>query len=193
MFKCVPGLSTGVMSTQKSVRKEFGDVEENGLRLGKEKSEQIVDALNTDLADTYTLYHQLRKHHWNVEGAEFRDLHIFLGEAAENAEAAADEVAERLQALGGTPVASMPNQAEMATVEPEDGNVYDIRTSLKNDLEMYGDVIESLRDHIELATNLGDHATAEILREILVQTEEDAHHIEHYLEDDTLVFETSSE
>jgi len=181
------------MSTQKSVRKEFGDVEENQLRLGQEKSEQIVDALNTDLADTYTLYHQLRKHHWNVEGAEFRDLHIFLGEAAENAEAAADEIAERLQALGGTPVASMPNQAEMATVEPEDGNVYDIRTSLKNDLEMYGDVIESLRDHIELATNLGDHATAQIARDILVQTEEDAHHIEHYLEDDTLVFETSSE
>ncbi|WP_246982437.1 DNA starvation/stationary phase protection protein DpsA [Halorientalis marina] len=181
------------MSTQKSVRKEFGDVEESELRLGQEKSEQIVDALNTDLADTYTLYHQLRKHHWNVEGAEFRDLHLFLGEAAENAEAAGDEIAERLQALGGTPVASMPNQAEMATVEPEDGNVYDIRTSLKNDLEMYGDVIESLRDHVELATNLGDHATAQILRDILVQTEEDAHHIEHYLEDDTLVFETSSE
>ena len=38
-----------------------------------------------------------------------------------------------------------------------------------------------------IATDLGDHATAEILREILVQTEEDAHHIEHYLEDDTLV------
>jgi starvation-inducible DNA-binding protein len=181
------------MSTQKNVRREFDTVEENELRLDMEKSEQIIDALNTDLADTYTLYHQLKKHHWNVEGAEFRDLHIFLGEAAMNAEEATDEIAERLQALGGAPVASMPNQAERATVEPEDGDVYDIRTSLKNDLEMYGDVIESLRDHVELATNLGDHATAEVLRQILVQTEEDAHHIEHYLEDDTLVFETSPE
>jgi DNA-binding ferritin-like protein len=76
---------------------------------------------------------------------------------------------------------------EHAPVEPEDEDVYDIRTSLENDLEVYGDIIESQRDHIELATNLGDHATAEILREILVQTEEDAHHIDHYLEDDTLV------
>lgn len=67
--------------------------------------------------------------------------------------------------------------------------MYDIRTSLKNDLEMYGDIIESLRDHIDLAENLGDHATAQILREIIVQTEEDAHHIEHYLEDDTLVLD----
>jgi DNA-binding ferritin-like protein len=175
------------MSKQERVLKAFGTVEENDLRLDVEKSEQIIDALNADLADTYVLYHQLRKHHWNVEGAEFRDLHLFLGEAAENAEEAADDIAERAQALGGTPVASMPNLTDHASVEHEDRDVYDIRTSLENDLEMYGDVIESLRDHVELATNLGDHATAEILRQILVQVEEDAHHVEHYLEDDTLV------
>jgi len=177
------------MSTQKTVRQEAGSVEENDLRLDHGKAEQIVDALNTDLAATYVLYHQLRKHHWNVEGAEFRDIHIFLGDAAENAEAAADEIAERLQAIGGAPIAAPDRLAEHSPVDSEDEDVYDIRTSLENDLEMYGDIIESLRDHVELATELGDHATAQILREILVQTEEDAHHIDHYLEDDTLVFE----
>ena len=180
------------MSTKKTVRKEYGEVEENALRLDDEKAEQIVEALNDDLADTFVLYHQLRKHHWNVEGAEFRDLHIFLGEAAENAEEAADQLAERLQAIGGAPVSSMPNLSERAGVDHEDGDVYSIRASLKNDLEIYGDVIESLREHVELATELGDHATAEILRQILVETEDDAHHIDHYLEDDTLVFETGS-
>ena len=181
------------MSIETPVRKEFGEVEDNELRLSTDKSEQVIDALNDDLADTYVLYHQLKKHHWNVEGAEFRDLHVFLGEAAENAEEAADQLAERLQALGGAPVSSMANLTERSNVEAEDGDVYAIRPSLKNNLEMYGDVIESLREHVELATDLGDHATAEILRQILVQTEEDAHHIEHYLEDDTLVFETSTE
>jgi DNA-binding ferritin-like protein len=175
------------MATQESVSREFGSIEENDLRLDTEKSEQIIDALNQDLADTYVLYHQVKKHHWNVEGAEFRDLHLFLGDAAGNAEAAADEIAERAQALGGTPISGPAEQAEHASVEYEGQDVYDIRTSLEHDLEMYGDVIESLRDHIELAENLGDHATAQILREILVTTEEDAHHIEHYLGDDTLV------
>jgi len=174
------------MATQKHVR-EFGSIEENDLRLDVEKSEQIIDALNQDLADTYMLYHQLKKHHWNVEGAECRDLHLFLGDAAMNAEEATDELAERLQALGGTPISGPAEQADHAAVEYEGQDVYDIRTSLENDLEMYGDIIESLRDHIELAENLGDHATAQILREILVPTEEDAHHIEHYLGDDTLV------
>jgi DNA-binding ferritin-like protein len=178
------------MSTHKQVNQEFGTVHESkALRLDKEKAEQIIEALNADLADSYVLYHQLKKHHWNVEGAEFRDLHIFLGEAAGHVEAAADEIAERAQALGGTPVAGMDNLQEFATVDPEGEDVYDIRTSLENDMGIYGDIIETLRDHVELAENLGEHATAEILREILVQTEEDAHHIEHYLEDDTLVFD----
>jgi len=187
MFKWFALQCADAMSTQKTVLQEFGTVEGNELRLEARKAEQIIDALNTDLAATYVLYHQLKKHHWNVEGAEFRDLHLFLGEAAENAEEAADELAERAQALGGTPVAGPEAIAEMAPVEMEDNDVYDIRTSLEHDLETYGDIIESLRDHVELATDLGDHATAEILREILVRTEEDAHHIEHYLEDDTLV------
>jgi starvation-inducible DNA-binding protein len=193
-FMMVRGVVLNVMSTQKTVNQEFGTVEESeALRLDAEKAEQIIDALNTDLADSYVLYHQLKKHHWNVEGAEFLDIHEFLGEAAENLEEGADIIAERAQALGGTPVSSMDNLTAHATIEPEDEDVYDIRTSLQNDMGLYGDVIESLRDHVELAQNLGDHATAQILREILVEVEEDAHHVEHYLEDDTLVFEGSIE
>ncbi|WP_137291354.1 DNA starvation/stationary phase protection protein DpsA [Natronorubrum halophilum] len=180
------------MSTQKTVRQSAGTVEENALRLDEEKAEQIIDALNTDLADAYVLYHQLHKHHWNVEGAEFLDIHVFLQEVYEDVEAAADDLAERLQALGGVPHASMTALAEAATIESEDEDVYDVRTSLTNDLDLFGDVIESYRDHIELADGLGDYATGEMLREQLETIEEHAHHIEHYLEDDTLVLESAT-
>ncbi len=83
-------------------------------------------------------------------------------EAAENVEEAADELAERAQALGGDAHRQRPGSGEHATVEPED------RTSTtsaprSNDLEMYGDIIESYREHIELAAGLGDHATAHML------------------------------
>jgi len=180
------------MNTQQSVRQEAGTVGGNPVRLDEEKSEQIVEALNTDLADAYVLYHQLHKHHWNVEGAEFLEVHVFLQEAYEAVEAAADEIAERLQALGGVPHASMPALSAAATVEPEDEDVYDVRTSLRNDVEMYGDIIESYRDHIELAEGLGDYATAQMLREQLEGVEEHAHHLEHYLEDDTLVLDSAT-
>ncbi|WP_224332144.1 DNA starvation/stationary phase protection protein DpsA [Haloprofundus halobius] len=180
------------MSTQKTVRQPADEVEETALRIEKDKAEQIIDALNTDLANAYVLYHQLKKHHWNVEGAEFLELHRFLEEAYEHVEEGADIIAERAQALGGVPVAGPSNQEERATVEFEGEDVYDVRTSLQNDLEMYGDIIEDMREHIQLAGNLGDPATEEILRRILVEVEEDAHHIEHYLEDDTLVLEEAT-
>ena len=181
------------MSQQETVHRKFGSVEENALRIPEDKAEQIIDALNADLADTYVLYHQLKKHHWNVAGAEFLDLHEFLGDAAYHAEEGADELAERLQALGGTPAAGFDQLGDAKTVEAEGEDVYTVRASLENDLELYGDIIESLRDHVELAQNLGDHATAEILREILVEVEDDAHHVEHYLENDTLVAETAQQ
>jgi DNA-binding ferritin-like protein len=180
------------MNTQKQTRQQAGTVEENALRLDTEKAEQIVDALNADLANAYALYHQLHKHHWNVEGAEFLDIHVFLQEVYEDVEDAADELAERLQALGGVPHANMTTLAENATVEPEDEDVYDIRTSLANDLEMMGDIIESYREHVELADGLGDHATAQMLREQLETLEEHTHHVEHYLEDDTLVLDSAT-
>lgn len=182
------------MSTQKNVLATAGEVEgSDALRMDADRAEQVVDALNADLADAYVLYHQLKKHHWNVEGAEFRDLHLFLGDAAGTVEEITDELAERVQALGGVPHASPATLQSEASVEPEDEDVYDIRTSLANDMEMYGDVIEATREHVELAENLGDHATAQLLREGLVELEDDAHHIEHYLEDDTLVTQGTME
>ncbi|WP_137283752.1 DNA starvation/stationary phase protection protein DpsA [Halorussus salinisoli] len=175
------------MGAQQKVRQEANTTGGNPLRLDEDKAEQIIDALNTDLADAYVLYHQLHKHHWNVEGAEHLGIHEFLEEAYEDVERAADEIAERVQALGGVPHASMTALSDAATVEPEDEDVYDIRTSFENDIEMYGSIMESYREHIELADNLGDHATGEMLRQQLVELEEHVHVIDHYLEDDTLV------
>ena len=180
------------MSTQKTVRRPAGSVHENPVRLEQDKAEQVIEALNTDLADAYVLYHQLHKHHWNVEGAEHLPIHRWLQEAYEEVELAADELAERIQALGGVPHASMPTLAEAATVEPEDEDVYDIRTSFEHDLEMYGEIITSYREHIKLAEGLGDYTTSEMLREQLVDLEEHAHVIDHYLEDDTLVLESAT-
>ena len=180
------------MSTQKTVRQPADTIEENSLRLDTDRAEQIVDALNTELANAYVLYHQLKKHHWVVEGAEFLPLHEFTEEAYEHVEEGADVIAERAQALGGVPISGPTALERRATIEFEGQDVYDVRTMFENDLESYGQIIESMRDSIELAENLGDYATSELLREILVTIEDDAHHFEHYLEDDTLVLEEAT-
>jgi len=135
------------MNTQKQARQQYGEVHESeALRIPEEKAEQLVDALNTDLAATYVLYHQIKKHHWLVEGAEFHDIHEYLDEVATDLEDGADMLAERAQALGGVPLSGGANYEEHAPITPEDADAYDIRTSLEHDLELFGDVTEQLRD-----------------------------------------------
>ena len=183
------------MSTQREqIRQAADEIEESeALRIDEAKAEQLIDALNTDLAATYVAYHQIKKHHWNVEGAEFLGIHEYLGEITEDLEEAADEFAERAQALGGAPLSGGATYEEHAPVEPEDDDVFDIRTSLRNDMAMLGDMIETMRDHIALAEDMGDYTTSEIIRRNLETVEEHAHHFEHYLEDDTLVVEGALE
>lgn len=180
------------MSTQETIRRRAGSVEETALKIDPDKAEQLVDALNTDLAATYVLYHQIKKHHWNVEGAEFLDVHEYLGDVAEDLEEDADAIAERAQAIGGVPLSGGATFEEHAPIEPEGEDVYGVRTSLENDVEAFGVIIESLRDHIGLANQLGDYTTEELLRDTLEVVEEHAHHLEHYLEDDTLVLESAT-
>jgi DNA-binding ferritin-like protein len=176
------------MSTQKDQpRRSFGDINETALGIDEQRGEQLVDALNTDIANAYVLYHQLKKHHWNVEGAEFLEVHRFLEDCYVNLEHGADLLGERAQAIGGTPVAGMESLLEHATIEPEGTDIYGVRTSLEHDLALYSEAIQGLRDHITLANNLGDYTTEEILRGVLETVEQDAHHVEHYLEDDSLV------
>lgn len=175
------------MSSQEQVLQTSGSVEPNDLRIDQDKAEQVIDALNTDLAASTVLWHQLRKHHWNVEGPDYRDLHLFYGEAYEAVGLAADEQAERVQALGGVPVSGPTAMAERSPVAFEGEDIYDIRTSMENDLEMFGDIIETVREHIDLARNFGDHATAHMLNEHLVELEEFAHTIEHFLGEDHLL------
>jgi len=181
------------MSTQETVRRIADSIEASeALRIDEDRAEQLVDALNTDLAASYVLYHQLKKHHWNVEGAEFLELHEYLGEVADDVELAADAFAERAQALGGVPLSGGATFEEHAPVEPEGDDVYDIRTSLRNDMASMATMIETMRDHIALANDLGDYTTEEILRAELETLEEHAHHLEHYLEHDTLVLESAA-
>ena len=174
------------MSQQRQVLQQAGTVEGNAVRLDAEKAQQVVEALNADLAATNVLYHQLRKHRWSVTGPQSRELQGFLAEAAADAERHADAIARRIGAVGGVPV-SGPAALERHSPVPFEGeDVYDVRTSLANDLEAYGDIIESVSSHIELAESLGDHATGELLREQLVELEAYADETDGFLAHDSL-------
>lgn len=169
------------------VRREWGTVGENDLRLNRDAAAEIVAGLNADLSGQYILFNQVRKHSWLVEGAESNDVRDFLSDAADRLSEMTDELAIRVHALGGVPVCGPMGIRQHAPMYIEAPHQYDVRSSLQRDLDGYATLVVQLREHIELAEGLNDEATSEMLREHLETIEDDAHVLEHYLEDDTLV------
>ena len=62
---------------------------------------QMIELLNSCLADMSDMQTQAKHAHWNVKGAQFQPLHELFGQIASRLEQQADDVAERITALGG--------------------------------------------------------------------------------------------
>jgi len=174
------------------VRREWDTVEGNDLRIDRATAEATVEALNSELSGLYILFNQVRKHYWLVEGAELGDVGAFLEDAADRLTGITDDLAIRVHALGGVPVCGPMGIRQHAPLYIEAPHHYDLRSSLDRDLDGYATLAVQMRDHIERVEREGDKTTGELLREQLKTLEEDAHTLERYLDDDTLVQRAST-
>lgn len=163
-----------------------GEVGENVLLLDKSVTAPVCEGLNIALASFQGLYLQYQKHHFVVEGAEFYSLHQYFQESYDEVKGHAHDVAERLDGLGGVPVASFSKLAELCCFDPEADGAFDSRTMLANDLAAEQEVIKVARQQAARAESLGDRATRYLYEQILLQTEERAYHLSHFLAHDSL-------
>lgn len=88
----------------------------------KQKSNAVVQGLQTLLADSYALMAQTHLAHWNVEGPDFFQLHAAFQAQYEELFTAVDEIAERLRALdvlapGGLKTLAKASRIEELSVE----------------------------------------------------------------------------
>lgn len=60
----------------------------------------IVEALQIVLADSYALYAKTQNYHWNVEGPNFKTLHLLFEEQYTDLVVAIDTIAELIRGLG---------------------------------------------------------------------------------------------
>jgi len=98
------------------LKQGIDQVVENPIGLALDKTRQVVRALNADLASEYVLYHQYKKHHWLVEGAEYWQIHKLLDEHAGQVLTYADMLAERITALSGVPISGPAEQERDAYI-----------------------------------------------------------------------------
>ncbi len=162
------------------------EYEGNPVGLSKETAVEMAKHLDRHLASFMTLYHQYHKHHWMVEGPQFRDLHLFFEENYQQVHDIFDKLAERLTVMGIAPTCHPANVAKIAYIQHEEEGVYRIRESLEHDMEAEKHIAVELRKSIKKAFELGDYATKSLLEGVLLKTEDRAHHIEHFLGEDSL-------
>ena len=70
------------------------------IGIADEHLQSVAIELNKLLADEVVLYFKTRNYHWNVEGANFSQLHLFYENQYEQLDVIMDEVAERIRMLG---------------------------------------------------------------------------------------------
>src|SRR5205823_7944530 len=95
----------------------FGPVAPMPIALAEDTRRASVDNLNQLLADTMTLRDLYKKHHWQVSGPTFYQLHLLFDKNFNEQSELVDAVAERIQLLGGISIAMSHDVAE-ATIIP---------------------------------------------------------------------------
>lgn len=174
------------MTTAQGLLQSFGEVKDNPVLLEKNITEPLCEGLNIALASFQALYLQYQKHHFVVEGSEFYSLHQFFQESYGEAQGHVHELAERLNGIGGVPVASFSKLSELCRFTPEDDGMYDVRSMVEHDLAAEQAMIKLLRQQAAQAESLGDRATRYLYEQILLATEERAYHLDHFLAHESL-------
>lgn len=134
---------------------------------------QVIEVLNKQVADWNVLFTKLHNFHWYVKGPHFFVLHEkfeqYYTEAAEHI----DEIAERILAIGGKPVATMKEYLTRSSVqeasygETAEGMV----ESILKDYEM---MLDELKKGMEIAENANDETTSDLLLGIYTELEKHA-------------------
>ncbi|MGG4108298.1 DNA starvation/stationary phase protection protein [Paenibacillus lautus] len=125
-------------------------------------TEELLQILNTQVANWSLLGVKLHHYHWYVQGHQFYVLHEKFEELYNTAASYVDELAERMLAIGGKPAASMAEYLKLSTLqEVSDENTAEQMVGrLVSDFEQ---LANELKAGIEAADQEGDDATSDLL------------------------------
>jgi starvation-inducible DNA-binding protein len=150
----------------------FGSVVRMPIGLDAKVREQSARNLNVILADTITLRDLYKKHHWQVAGHTFYQLHLLFDKHADEQTELVDEIAERVQLLGGIAVAMAADVAEMTRIPRPPAGREEVPVQISRLLEAHEMICRSCRDFAEQADEAGDDGTNDLLVSDVLRTNE---------------------
>ena len=150
----------------------YGTLKNLPLALEDNARKQSVETLNQVLVDTMTLRDMYKKHHWQMSGSTFYQLHLLLDKHYEEQANLVDMIAERIMALGGISIAMAPDVAEMTTIPRPPKGREDVPTQLARLLEAHEIILRQAHDGAEAADESGDDGTNDLLVSNVIRTGE---------------------
>jgi len=119
--------------------------------------------LNEILADTMVLAALYKKHHWNVAGPTFYQLHLLFDKHAGEQAELIDLIAERVQTLGGISVGDPRHAAELTSIpRPPDG-AEAVSVMIDRTIRAHELIIEKANAAIEATESAKDWGTNDLL------------------------------
>jgi starvation-inducible DNA-binding protein len=151
------------LTGQEAELQQYGTVVNRPLSLDHKVRLASVGSLNQILADTMTLRDMYKKHHWQVSGPTFYQLHLLYdkhyGEQAE----IVDALAERIQTLGGVAIAMAHDVAETTRIARVPRGREDVTVQLFRLLQAHELIIGAAREAAHAAGASGDDGTNDLL------------------------------
>jgi len=150
----------------------FGHVTHVPIALSESVASQSVENLNQVLADTITLRDLYKKHHWQVSGPTFYQLHLLFDKFYEEQNDLVDTIAERIQMLGGISLAMAADVAETTIVPRPPKGREEAPVQISRLLHAHEIVLEESRSMARQAAEAGDDGTNDLLVSDVIRANE---------------------
>jgi starvation-inducible DNA-binding protein len=150
----------------------FGHLVRMPIALPEAACRESVENLNQILADTITLRDLYKKHHWQVAGPTFYQLHLLFDKHAEEQNALVDQVAERIQLLGGVSVAMAADVAETTLIPRPPKGREEPAAQISRLLHAHEILLKEARTMARRAADAGDDGTNDLLVSNVIRTNE---------------------
>ena len=141
----------------------FGQLVRMPLALEERACRESVDNLNQLLADAMALRDLYKKHHWQVAGPTFFQLHELFDKHYGEQEAVIDLIAERIQLLGGVSLAVAHDVAERTLVPRAPKGREETAVQISRLLNAHEIILREARTMARLAAEHGDEGTTDLL------------------------------
>src|SRR5215470_9195299 len=154
---------------------QLGQVVKMPIALAENVCTESVENLNQLLADTITLRDLYKKHHWQVAGPTFYQLHLLFDKHYGQQNELVDAIAERIQVLGGVSVAMAADVAELTLIPRPPKGREEVTVQISRLLHAHEIVLMEARTMAHIAAANGDDGTSDlIVSEVVRRNEQQA-------------------